>query len=105
MMTNTASLATLASNIARVCAHWNACEKDADRQVDELLVAVTREWRVMVKDVRWSAFGGVDTPARRAAYVARRVGDTRRRLTAYLHRPDCLALAEALGAVAIEATP
>jgi hypothetical protein len=55
-----------------------------------------REWRVMAKHVLFAVHGGLDTPERKAAYVARRLATARRGLTAYLHRPDCLALAEAL---------
>lgn len=90
--------ATLASNLAHVGAHWAACTRAADVQVTDLLRSVAREWCVMVKDVRFTLYGGVDTPDRRAAYTARRVSDTRRRLSAYLHRPECRAFAEALDA-------
>lgn len=55
-----------------------------------------REWRVMVKDPVWLFYGGVDSPDRRAAYVSGRLAEIRRSLTNYLHRPECLALAEAL---------
>lgn len=88
--------ATLASNLAHVGSHWAACERAAGPQVAEYVRQFEREWRIMVKHVLFAFYGGIDSPARKAAYVARRLGEVRRNLTAYLHRPDCAALVEAL---------
>jgi hypothetical protein len=77
-------------------------ETAADNAVDEYLRSINREWRVMVKDARFALYGGTDSPERRCAYIARRLGAIRRSLTQYLHRPDSLALAEALDATIFE---
>lgn len=68
-------------------------------QVAEYVTKFEREWRVMAKDVRFAFYGGVDSPERKAAYVTRRLDDYRAGLTRYLHRPECLELAEALDEV------
>lgn len=90
------NLATLGHNIAVVGVHWAACEHAAGHQVAEYVRQFDREGRVMAKDVRFMFYGGIDSPERKAVYIARRLAEIRRNLTAYLHRPDCLALAEAL---------
>lgn len=64
--------------------------------VAEYVRQFEREWRVMARDPVWRFYGGVDTPERRATYVSGRLSEIRRSLTNYLHRPECLALAEAL---------
>jgi hypothetical protein len=78
-------------------------EQMADATVTEFLRQVTREWRTMVRDPLFAHYGGVDSPERQRAYVARRVEGYRRALTEWLHRPEYLALAEALDAVSLEA--
>lgn len=50
----------------------------------------------MAKDPLFLHYGGVDSPERKATYVTRRLDHYRCQLTNYLHRPECLALAEAL---------
>lgn len=102
-MTATWNTWTLASNLALVAANQRRDARAADAEVTDLLAIVDREWRVMVKDVRFAFYGGVDSPERRRAYVGRRIAETRRRLVAYLHRPECRALDEALEAVEMEA--
>lgn len=64
--------------------------------VEQYLRQAQTEWRVMAKDPLFSFYGGVDSPARQAAYVERKLQSIRSGLTDYLHRPECLALAEAL---------
>lgn len=97
---------TLASQLATVASHQRSDDQNADDQVTELLVKVAREWRVMVKDVRFSFYGGVDSPERQRAYTARRVAETRSSIArAYADcvlPPSWLALDEALEAVEIE---
>lgn len=56
----------------------------------------------MVTDVHWHFYGGVDTPARRIAYVARRIAGVRAALRLYLHRPAVRAYDAALKAVEVE---
>lgn len=101
-MTTTWNTWTLPSNLATVAANQRRDEQAADQQVNELLATIDREWRVMVKDVRFAFYGGVDSPECRRAYVGRRVAEVRRALVAYLHRPSCRAYDEALEAVEIE---
>jgi hypothetical protein len=101
--TNIGWHSTLAHNIAIVACDWSACLSTADRSVAKFLGDVSREWRVMVKDVRFTFYGGVDSPERQRAYVARRLAEYRRGIAAYRHRPTMLALDEALEAVELEA--
>jgi hypothetical protein len=93
---------TLAHNIAIVAVEGARGERSADEQTSELLAALAREWRLMVKDVRFAFYGGVDSPDRQRAYVARRIAETRKALRPYLHRPAMRAYDEALEAVEME---
>jgi hypothetical protein len=87
---------TVAHNLAAACAHWSACVREAVEWVEEFTRRVSSEWNVMVKDPLWMFYGGENTPARRRTYIGRRFDEIRFQLTQYLHRPECLALAEAL---------
>lgn len=100
--TNRIAPAALAHNLATVAVNQRRDERNADEQTTELLATIDREWRVMVKDVRFAFYGGVDSPARRTAYVAGRIAEVRRALIPYLHRPACRAYDEALEAVEME---
>jgi hypothetical protein len=93
---------TLSMQLARVAANQRNNERSADHSVDKFLGDVSREWRVMAKDVRFAFYGGVDSPERQRAYTARRIAEYRRSLVAYLHRPEMTALDEALEAVETE---
>lgn len=55
-----------------------------------------REWRVMVKHVLFSYYGGDASESARTKYVTGRLQEIRRGLTPTLHRPEDLALAEAI---------
>lgn len=64
--------------------------------VTEYVRTFQREWRVMAKDPLFAFYGGVDSEKRRTAYIARRLQAIRTGCTPYLHRPEYMALAEAL---------
>lgn len=97
---------TFSAQLGQVAARQRRDERNADEQVSELLADVEGEWRVMVKDVRFAMHGGVDSPARRMRYTARRIGEARRTIARkyagaalpYAYR----CLDEALGAVEME---
>src|SRR5512143_2287534 len=79
---------TLASNIAGAAFKQRADERAADDNVADLMHAIRREWRAMVKDVRFGLHGGVDTPERRRAYAERRIAGFRAALAPLVHRPE-----------------
>ncbi len=73
----------------------------AKETVAEYIAEYEREWRGITKHVLFAQYGGVNSPERRKAYVARRLAEIRRSCTRYLHRPEFLALAEALDTAVI----
>lgn len=97
---------TFSAQLGQVAARQRGDERNADEQVSELLADSQREWYVMVKDVRFARHGGIDSPARRMQYTARRIGEARRGIARmyvgavmpYAYR----CLDEALGAVEME---
>lgn len=74
----------------------------APETASEFVAQFAREWRAMTTDPLWAVYGRPVGPRDRAEYIARRVDEIRRNLTPYLHRPECLALAEDLQAARAE---
>jgi hypothetical protein len=62
--------------------------------LDEYVREFEREYRQMVKHPAFEFYGGKASADNKACYVCRRLFEIRKQLTPYLHRPECLALAE-----------
>ncbi len=93
---------TLAYNLKVVGVDWANCQRFAAEETREFLRMVTQEWRVLVRDVRFSYYGGVDTPECRREYVTRRVAEYRRGLIPYFFQPSARALDQELKTAEIE---